>query len=109
MSANDSLDFEDGDVVLALAKRKYRIHKAILSQKSSVFAEMLSAPPQPKSPVYNRLASGRPASMRFNFESLEKQMQYAALPVLQLHDKHEPFTLFLHALYDDPYVFCVFS
>ncbi|KAG5339829.1 hypothetical protein C0989_003398 [Termitomyces sp. Mn162] len=66
-----NLLFTDGDFDLALPNQTYRVHKAILAEKSQVFADMfLIAQPE------------------------------SAVPVIQLEDEQETFALFLHALYN---------
>ncbi|KAG5641883.1 hypothetical protein DXG03_004003 [Asterophora parasitica] len=73
-SSSSNLDFNNGDVDLILPGRKYRVHKAILSDKSEVFKDLFS------------IAHSTSPSEE--------------IPAIEMQDDREPFTLFLRLLYD---------
>ncbi|KAG5638240.1 hypothetical protein H0H81_001114 [Sphagnurus paluster] len=67
-------DFVDGDIDLLIAGHKYRVHKAILSENSEVFADLFAlADPHTNSPE--------------------------EIATVELHDDEEPFKILLHSLY----------
>ncbi|RDB30255.1 hypothetical protein Hypma_007301 [Hypsizygus marmoreus] len=85
------LDFPNGDIILAIPTRRYRVYKKTLIAASDVFA--------------NLFAVALPASPDAKQPKIEKAAE--AVPVIDMQDEEKPFTLFLHALYDhdlDPYI-----
>lgn len=41
---SDNIWFEDGNIVLQTATKRYRVHKGVLATHSSIFKDMLSLP-----------------------------------------------------------------
>ncbi|KAG5638241.1 hypothetical protein H0H81_001115 [Sphagnurus paluster] len=72
--SSQNQEFVDGDIDLLIAGHKHRIHKAILSENSEVFADLFAlADPSADAPE--------------------------EIAVIELHDDEEPFKILLHILY----------
>ncbi|KAJ7612116.1 hypothetical protein FB45DRAFT_759985 [Roridomyces roridus] len=71
--------FEDGNIVIQAGKSQFRVHRGILSARSSVFQDMLSFP----QPLDSELVEG--------------------CPVVRLHDAETEVTVFLRAIFDPDY------
>jgi hypothetical protein len=75
-SAVETIDFPDGNIILSLETRRFRVNKPLLGSKSEVFADL--------------------------FETAVQADGEASIPI---QDDEEALSIFLHAIHDKEYAY----